>query len=1228
MKYQNIVTYRSLNFLPVLQICPAHIKQVLRSGDLEKLEQVVIEGHGKKLLGEHSSDYKIRMFLKSIPNTMTQIGLLHDAVNGGKLEELQSILEENKERKKKLVLSKDENGVGLLHKAVYYDLKDIYKYLIEKFPHTVSQKDMEGRTAFHYTAACKDPALVQRMLLNAGADSSILDMRQHSAKYYMNHVDELELPSVQNSASSTRKSTANKEGLNFKKSNIRIWIHQRNLANLQQVVWEGNGSKLLPEHSNNPKIKKFLDAVPHIMGVVKDIHTDVINGDLELLKSRNANGNIPSIIYYGKDVNGLTPLHKAAGLGRTEIAEYLTEQQPKSLNAVDNEGRTPLHFSSLLKDNGKMADFLIENGADESTLDSRQKTAAYYKTRSSEIDSKLLYVVPECPRTSKGESYLSHWDWSILSLPSSIEETPNAVQKAKDAVNNNTKTDDEDKNDNDNVENGTSDMNGHESDHDDSRTAENGENGIEETSPEEQNENNNIESTENELEPIELATEEPNDINGNNVDEEVGTNKTEEYVEEHNSEIHNNEEKEEDTGAKLEQNGHDEADADELDTEKSEGKHHEESKQENENDKETENMEEMVPRENSARTKSRPSSTATTKPMSAPPEQETDEAATEENQEDIKKEQDAESEGIIEGVVHGEHEAEVLNEEGSGGGELEKYDVDELIESANMEKLASLVLNGNGDLLEGKTSENPELLAFLENVPVYMSKINRIHVAARDGSLRDLQAALDRRKFAIAKDGISPDGASPLHVAIIFGNTSIVRYLAGRFPETLQETDVNGRTPLHYAATLADNSHYYNLLIHLGADMRTQDKFGHTADYYRSNHSEMSHRSLLENFGETNLADIMLNDQDSKVDNENQVDMPFFATEEGRYLASSLGDPLIKGLTEVANKRPDDPIAYLATYLYNFANSKNKTRPKTQESSQTIQAPPIAGDENEQVPASIDVVTVEPEENESDDDSAFNSTSRDEHGQSMLHFAAARGHGRNALFQLLVETEINVAYRDELYRTARDISIQANVPENTVEIDRYVLHIATRGDTDKLVELLLDGYDHITDIVDEDNTPIFEAVSKENQPDTLSFLQSILTFEEKRERVHHVIRRGSIREVMELLADENETGSGKLLAVGKNSYGRCSLHIAVLWQQEEIVDYLANKFPDTLRLGDNLERTALHYAMGVEKMESLSKVLIKAGAKRISKDLKGRQPTYYFLNKVDIVRLQEEEETF
>lgn len=57
-----------------------------------------------------------------------------------------------------------------------------------------------------------------------------------------------------------------------------------------------------------------------------------------------------------------------------------------------------------------------------------------------------------------------------------------------------------------------------------------------------------------------------------------------------------------------------------------------------------------------------------------------------------------------------------------------------------------------------------------------------------------------------------------------------------------------------------------------------------------------------------------------------------------------------------------------------------------------------------------------------------------------------------------------------------------------------------------------------------------------------------------------------------------------------------------------------------------LDRTPLHYAMGVANVETLSRILIKNGAKRVLKDLKGRQPSYYFMNKSDIVRLREEEE--
>lgn len=56
-------------------------------------------------------------------------------------------------------------------------------------------------------------------------------------------------------------------------------------------------------------------------------------------------------------------------MGREDIARCIVEKCPTSVNAVDNNGRTPLHYAALLKDEGKMSEFLIHSGADESALD-------------------------------------------------------------------------------------------------------------------------------------------------------------------------------------------------------------------------------------------------------------------------------------------------------------------------------------------------------------------------------------------------------------------------------------------------------------------------------------------------------------------------------------------------------------------------------------------------------------------------------------------------------------------------------------------------------------------------------------------------------------------------------------------------------------------------------------------------------------------------------------------
>lgn len=203
---------------------------------------------------------------------------------------------------------------------------------------------------------------------------------------------------------------------------------------------------------------------------------------------------------------------------------------------------------------------------------------------------------------------------------------------------------------------------------------------------------------------------------------------------------------------------------------------------------------------------------------------------------------------------------------------------------------------------------------------------------------------------------------------------------------------------------------------------------------------------------------------------------------------------MIKGLTEVANKRPEDPIAFLANYLYNFANIKKSDNSKYNISDNDanevinptkVEIEPIIHhrDENEGeepeinyvndnnveevvdeketelIEKQMDMIPVKQMDDENnlnsiDDDIpispdgpeiAPNSEDRDEHGQSMLHFACARSHGRNGLIQLIEESGTSITYRDELYRTARDVSLQASQPENAREIDRYVLNLAARG---------------------------------------------------------------------------------------------------------------------------------------------------------------------------------------
>lgn len=98
--------------------------------------------------------------------------------------------------------------------------------------------------------------------------------------------------------------------------------------------------------------------------MIKDVHTAVVDNDAALLSARTS-PPVPSALAGAKDLNGLTPLHKAAGLNHIAIVEYLLEVYPAAAKEIDAMGKTPLHWAT----SPEIFNRLVRAGADEQIFD-------------------------------------------------------------------------------------------------------------------------------------------------------------------------------------------------------------------------------------------------------------------------------------------------------------------------------------------------------------------------------------------------------------------------------------------------------------------------------------------------------------------------------------------------------------------------------------------------------------------------------------------------------------------------------------------------------------------------------------------------------------------------------------------------------------------------------------------------------------------------------------------
>ncbi|XP_028173536.1 serine/threonine-protein phosphatase 6 regulatory ankyrin repeat subunit A [Ostrinia furnacalis] len=383
----------------------AQLRQWARGGSEGRLERAVLAGQGRRLLAVAEA----LPLSHHLPTLVAKCDALHAAVERGSLAELQELLDSDYNRRK-YIMCRDEAGVGLLHKAVFYDFMDIAKWLVAECPELVHQKDSEGRTPLHYAAVCRDEPTAAALLEGAGASRGARDASGRTPAHYRGAArTQLALPLP---TDMSRETTRNPPGLVIKRHNIRIWCHDCDMAKLQRVVWEGHGSRLLSEVSSQPVVKKFLEAVPYIMNTIRDIHSAVIQNDLEGLM-KHSGDPVPPQALSSRDGNNMTVMHKAAGLGHGGILKYIAERYPQGINDVDNDGRTPLHYAAAVKDEQHTYNTLVGYGADEGIVDNKNKTPGYYINRPQEIDKNLFKALPDAPRTASS-AYPNSWDWKLL----------------------------------------------------------------------------------------------------------------------------------------------------------------------------------------------------------------------------------------------------------------------------------------------------------------------------------------------------------------------------------------------------------------------------------------------------------------------------------------------------------------------------------------------------------------------------------------------------------------------------------------------------------------------------------------------------------------------------------------------------------------------------------------------------------------------------------------------
>ncbi|VDD96314.1 unnamed protein product [Enterobius vermicularis] len=343
----------------------AEVEQWLAAGNVQKLEQLLLDGRFHMLLDKTSVNPQANEFLKGASQYQAKIDAIHKAVDDGDMRRVKSLID-----REQLSVARDRYGMTPLHKAILHEQTNVVRYLLAKYPSCVNATDHNGRTALHY-AASADPSseIIIKMLQKAGGDAFIEDKRGHTPFYYRNHDRRLNIKTFKEHALMNQllSGELSRFLLQDLEEDIHDWIHSGNIGKLEELVLTGYGDLLLGQahEADDQDVITFLEVLPQYQAKIRAIHKAVESNNLKALKLLVDRKKMALC----RDEKGLTPLHKAVIFKRNDCAKFLIHNYPQTVNALDQKKRTPLHYAAALRDGGHLYQTLRKAGADANSYD-------------------------------------------------------------------------------------------------------------------------------------------------------------------------------------------------------------------------------------------------------------------------------------------------------------------------------------------------------------------------------------------------------------------------------------------------------------------------------------------------------------------------------------------------------------------------------------------------------------------------------------------------------------------------------------------------------------------------------------------------------------------------------------------------------------------------------------------------------------------------------------------